>query len=120
LKRLQFDDQHVEATTGYWITHNIDSDAAVVSNNSKILYYAKRNPYINFVNRQRHHRFSTELLLSEHNSQAFANADYLAFMVRTKNPNDLQTDALFKTKYGQPIQRFVQHEKQYVHLYKMK
>lgn len=120
LKRLEPSEQHVEASTGKWIEQNLSTSDIIASNNSKVLYYAKRYPYIYFADQQKHHRYNTQLLLSKRNESAFSKADYLAFMVRIKSPNDLEKDELFKAQYGPAIKRFEQDEGLYVHVYEIK
>lgn len=119
VKRLVFSEQHVEATAGQWLVTNLPQNAVIASNNSKVLYYANRHPYIYFQDQKKHHRFDTRLLLSQRNKTALATADYLSFMVRTKDKRDVSQEALFTEQFGTPIARFEQHKGLYVNIYKL-
>jgi len=117
LKRFEVSDQHLEATSGAWAVQHLKQDDVVVSNNSKILFYAKRYPYLEVDDY--HTILSTRRLFSQHNKEAFANADYLILMVQTKDVRDVEQNQKMQQRYGKPIQHIVQNEKEYVNVYKL-
>ena len=120
LKRLEVSERHIEATAGKWIKTNLNDNQIIISNNSKILYYANQNPYFCFKKCNHHYKFSTRFLLHKQNKGSFEQANYLVFLVNKKDPIDIQKENEFKRQFGEPIKRFVQNEKLYVHVYKLK
>ena len=120
IKRFVLSEQHIEATSGQWAVEHISADAVIASNNSKILYYAGRHPYNYIEKRKIHIRYSSKELLSKRNKKNFAKSDYLFFLMRVRNQQDIDQNEEFKEKYGLPIKTFEQNEEQYVNVYKIK
>ena len=121
VKRLGVSDRDIEINTGLWITNNISEKSVVISNNSKVLYYAKRFPYLSFREKGTYPRFSTQLMLSPRNREEFETADYIAFMVKPGNQLDLNNEELFVRMHGEPVKRIEQRNSDvYVSIYKVK
>ena len=120
-KRLGISDRDIEINTGLWIANNVSETSVVASNNSKILYYAKRFPYFSFKEKGIYNRFSTQLMVSPHNSEEFEAAEYIAFMVKPDSEFDLNNEKTFTRKHGKPLQRIEQKNSDvYVSIYKVK
>ena len=119
IKRLGISEHNVELIAGKWLSNNISHETVLVSNNSKILYYAERFPYLSFIGRGRHSRFNTETLISKRNNEKFISAEYIALIVRPKREIDLSTEKQFTENYGNPVKQFQQSDRSsYVNVYK--
>jgi len=120
VKRLVISDRDIEINTGLWITNNIPQESIVASNNSKVLYYAKRFPYLSFKKERKHYRFSTQLMVSPRNHEAFERAEYIALMVRPDNQIDVDNEQKIINLHGQALQRIEQQDSDvYVSIYKV-
>ena len=118
VKRLEVSNRNLEINAGRWLLDNAPQESIIASNNSKVLYYANRFPYITFKNRSSHNRFTSQLLLSDHNHN-FKIADYVALKVSPESELDISVEEELTIKYGEPIQLIKQQNRRsYVAVFK--
>ena len=119
LKRFEYSDRYLERAAGEWLLANSNEQQKVISNDTKILYYAGRFPFIK--RGSRYYRYETSYLYDEYKA-ADQDFDFVAFYVDADSSLDVDQEFYFTNQLGSPVKIIVDphsSSSKYVNIYEL-